>query len=251
MKLQGKVAIITGASQGIGAAAARLFAREGAKVVLATRNEEKARQVEADIRKEGGEAYFLKTDITQVPEVRRLMEETVSMYGGLHVLYNNAAMYLPMEDGPIADVKEETWDQIIAINLTAVFLCTKYAIPPMIKSGGGSIISTSSTGGILGLGNTSYGASKAGVINLMKNVAMQYGDRKIRANTIIPSITETPMVLELFSDPQVRQQWLAATPVGRFGKPEEVAKLALYLASDDAGYVTGTELLIDGGFCAH
>jgi NAD(P)-dependent dehydrogenase (short-subunit alcohol dehydrogenase family) len=245
------VAIITGASQGIGAAAACLFAREGAKVVLATRNEEKARQVEADIRKEGGEAYFLKTDITQVPEVRRLMDDTVSRYGGLHVLYNNAAMYLPMEDGPIADVKEETWDQIIAINLTAVFLCTKYAIPPMIQSGGGSIISTSSTGGILGLGNTSYGASKAGVINLMKNVAMQYGDRKIRANTIIPSITETPMVLELFSDPQVRQQWLAATPVGRFGKPEEVAKLALYLASDDAGYVTGTELLIDGGFCAH
>ena len=251
MKLQGKVAIITGASQGIGAAAACLFAREGAKVVLATRNEEKARQVEADIRKEGGEAYFLKTDITQVSDVRRLMEETVSMYGGLHVLYNNAAVYLPVEDGPIADVKEEIWDQIIAINLTAVFLCTKYAIPPMIQSGGGSIISTSSTGGILGLGNTSYGASKAGVINLMKNVAMQYGDRKIRANTIIPSITETPMVLELFSDPQVRQQWLSATPVGRFGKPEEVAKLALYLASDDAGYVTGTEFLIDGGFCAH
>jgi NAD(P)-dependent dehydrogenase (short-subunit alcohol dehydrogenase family) len=251
MKLQGKVAIITGASQGIGAAAARLFAREGAKVVLATRNEEKAKAVEADILKEGGEACFVKTDITRVPDVRRLMDDTVSRFGGLHILYNNAAVYFPMEDGPIADVKEETWDNVIAINLTAVFLCTKYAIPPMIASGGGSIISTSSTGGILGLGNTSYGASKAGVINLMKNVATQYGDRKIRANTIIPSITETPMVLELFSDPEVKKQWLAATPIGRFGKPDEIAKLALYLASDDAGYVTGTEFLIDGGFCAH
>ena len=120
----------------------------------------------------------------------------------------------------------------------------------MIRSGGGSIISTSSTGGILGLGNTAYGASKAGIINLMKNVAMQFGSQKIRANTIIPNITETPMVLKLFSDPEVKKQWMAMSAVGRFGKPEEIAKLALYLASDDAGYVTGTEFLIDGGFCA-
>lgn len=250
MKLKGKVAIITGGSDGIGAVAGHLFTREGAQVVLVARNEEKGQKVAAAIRNEGGDAYFVKTDVSQVNDVRRLMDETVSLYGALHVLYNNAAVYWPMEDGPITDLKEEVWERVLGINLTGVFLCTKYAIPLMIKSGGGSIISTSSTGGILGLGNTAYGASKAGVINLMKNVAMHYASQKIRANTIIPGITETPIVLELFSDPAIRQQWEAATPIGRFGKPEEIAKLALYLASDDSAYVTGTEFLIDGGFCA-
>ena len=250
MKLDGRVAIITGGTEGIGAVAGRLFSQEGAKVVLAARDEERGEKVAADLRNQGGDVHFVKTDISQVDDVRRLMDKTDSLYGALHILYNNAAVFLPVEDGQITEVKEETWDQVIAINLTGVFLCTKYAIPLMIRSGGGSIISTSSTGGILGLGNTAYGASKAGIINLMKNVAMQFGSQKIRANTIIPSITETPMVLELFSDPQVKKEWTAATPVGRFGKPEEIAKLALYLASDDAGYVTGTEFLIDGGFCA-
>ena len=218
--------------------------------MLAARDEERGEKVAADLRNQGGDVHFVKTDIARVDDVRRLMDKTDSLYGALHILYNNAAVFLPVEDGQITDVKEETWDQVIAINLTGVFLCTKYAIPLMIRSGGGSIISTSSTGGILGLGNTAYGASKAGTINLMKNVAMQFGSQKIRANTIIPSITETPMVMELFSDPQVKKEWMAMTPVGRFGKPEEIAKLALYLASDDAGYVTGTEFLIDGGFCA-
>lgn len=250
MKLDGKVAIITGGTEGIGAVAGRLFSQEGAKVVLAARDEERGEKVAADLKDKGDDIQFVKTDISQVGDVRRLMEKTDALYGGLHILYNNAAVFWPMDDGQITDVKEETWDQILAINLTGTFLCTKYAIPLMIRSGGGSIISTSSTGGILGLGNTAYGVSKAGVINLMKNVAMQFGGQKIRANTIIPSITETPMVLELFSDPEIKKEWMDATPIGRFGKPEEIAKLAIYLASDDAGYVTGTEFLIDGGFCA-
>ncbi|NWG75302.1 MAG: SDR family oxidoreductase, partial [Rubrivivax sp.] len=240
----------TGGSDGIGAVAGRVFAQEGARVILVARNEEKGEKIATSIRDEGGDAYFIKADISQVNDVRQLMEQTLRHYGELHVLYNNAAIFLPMEDGPITDLKEEVWERVLAINLTGTFLCTKYAIPHIIRAGGGSIISTSSTGGILGLGNTAYGASKAGVINLMKNVAIHYASQKIRANTIIPSITETPMVLELFSDPMVRQQWEAATPIGRFGKPEEVARLALYLASDDSGYVTGTEFLIDGGFCA-
>jgi NAD(P)-dependent dehydrogenase (short-subunit alcohol dehydrogenase family) len=250
MKLDEKVAIITGGTEGIGVVAGRLFSQEGAKVVLAARDEERGEKVAADLRNQGGDVHFVKTDISRVDDVRRLMDKTDSLYGALHILYNNAAVFWPVEDGKITEVREEIWDQVIAINLTGVFLCTKYAIPLMIRSGGGSIISASSTGGILGLGNTAYGASKAGTINLMKNVAMQFGSQKIRANTIIPSITETPMVMELFSDPQVKKEWIAATPVGRFGKPEEIAKLALYLASDDAGYVTGTEFLIDGGFCA-
>jgi len=250
MKLDGKVAIITGGTEGIGAVAARVFSEEGAKVVLAARNEARGEQVAADLRNQGGDVHYVKTDISRADDVRRLIDKTDSLYGALHILYNNAAVFWPVEDGTITDVKEETWDKVLAINLTGVFLCTKYAIPLMIRSGGGSIISTSSTGGILGLGNTAYGASKAGIINLMKNVAMQFGSQKIRANTIIPNITETPMILELFSDPEVKKQWMAASAVGRFGKPEEIAKLALYLASDDAGYVTGTEFLIDGGFCA-
>ena len=250
MKLDKKVAIITGGTEGIGAVAGRLFSQAGAKVVLAARDEKRGEKVAADLRNQGGEVHFVKTDISRVDDVRRLMDKTDSLYGALHILYNNAAVFWPAEDGQITEVREEIWDQVIAINLTGVFLCTKYAIPLMIRSGGGSIISTASTGGILGLGNTAYGASKAGTINLMKNVATQFGSQKIRANTIIPSITETPMVVEMFSDPQVRKEWIDATPVGRFGKPEEIAKLALYLASDDAGYVTGTEFLIDGGFCA-
>ena len=251
MNLNEKVAIITGGTEGIGAVAGRIFSEAGAKVVLAARDEERGEKVAADLRNRGADVNFVKTDISRVDDVRRLMGKTDSLYGALHILYNNASVFWPADDGQITELREEIWDQVIAINLTGVFLCTKYAIPLMIRSGGGSIISTASTGGILGLGNTAYGASKAGTINLMKNVAVQFGNQKIRANTIIPSVTETPMVLEMFSDPQVRNEWIAATPVGRFGKPEEIAKLALYLASDDAGYVTGTEFLIDGGFCAH
>jgi NAD(P)-dependent dehydrogenase (short-subunit alcohol dehydrogenase family) len=250
MKLNGKVAVVTGGTDGMGAVTARLFAEEGAKVIIAARNEQRGIKVENDLRNAGGEVRYVKADVSQPDDVRHLMRETESLYGALHVLYNNAAVFWPVDDNIITEVSDKTWAQVIAINLTSVFLCSKYAIPLMLRSGGGSIISTSSTGGILGLGNTAYGASKAGVINLMKNVAMQFGDKKIRANTIIPGITETPMVMELFSDPQVRREWEEKTPVGRFGKPEEIAKLALYLASDDSGYVTGTEFLIDGGFCA-
>ncbi len=250
MKLKGKVAVVTGGTEGIGAATARLFAEEGASVVIVGRGEEKGRKVEGMLRESGKEVRYLQADISKANHVRRLIEETESLYGSLNILYNNAAVFWPMQDNVITEVSEETWDQVIAINLKSVFLCCKYAIPLMIRSGGGSIITTSSTGGILGLGNTAYGASKAGVINLMKNVAMQFGAKNIRANTIIPSITETPMIMELFSDPAVRREWEEKTPIGRFGKPEEIAELALYLASDDSGYVTGTEFLIDGGFCA-
>jgi NAD(P)-dependent dehydrogenase (short-subunit alcohol dehydrogenase family) len=250
MKLKNKVAIITGGTEGIGRAAAKLFSKEGAKIILAARDERRGEKVEAELRNQGGDAHFIRTDISRAEDVKRLIKKTASVYGALHILYNNAAIFFPAEDGPIADLKEEMWQQVIGVNLTGVFLCTKYAVPLIVRSGGGSIVSTASTGAILGLGNTAYGAAKAGVINLMKNVAMQYADQNIRANTIIPSITETPMVLELFSDPEIRKVWEAATPIGRFGKPEEIAKLALYLASDDSGYVTGSEFLIDGGFCA-
>jgi len=250
MKLKDKVAIITGGSSGIGEATGILFAGEGAKVILAARSKEKGERVVGTIQKGGGKAYFVKTDISDLNDVQRLMTETISRFGALHILINNAAVFWPVDDGLITELKEAVWEQILAINLTGVFYCTKYALPLIIKSGGGSIISISSTGGVLGLGNPAYGASKAGVINLMKNVAMQFANKNIRANTIIPNIIETPMTNELFSDLQVRKQWELATPIGRFGKPEEVAKLALYLASDESGYVTGTEFLIDGGFCA-
>jgi NAD(P)-dependent dehydrogenase (short-subunit alcohol dehydrogenase family) len=250
MTLTEKVAIVTGGTEGIGAATAKLFVKKGAAVVIAARNEEKGRQVESELREQGGEVRYVQTDVAQPEDVRRLIAETESSYGALHVLVNNAAVFVPLEDNVITELSEDTWNMVMNVNLTGVFLCTKYALPLMLASGGGSIISVSSTGGILGLGNTAYGASKAGVINLMKNVAMQFGSQGVRANTIIPSITETPMVMELFSDPAVRREWEGKTPVGRFGKPEEIARLALYLASDDSGYVTGTEVLIDGGFCA-
>jgi NAD(P)-dependent dehydrogenase (short-subunit alcohol dehydrogenase family) len=250
MKLEGKVALITGGSQGMGAATGQLFAREGARVFLVARDKEKGEKVAAEIRKEGGEAQFVKADVSSVDDIRRLMDEILSIYKALHILYNNAAIFLPQEDGRITEIKEEIWERVLAANLTSVFLCSKYAIPLMIRSGGGSIISISSTGGILGLGNTAYGATKAGVINLMQNVAMQFADQKIRANTIVPGIVETPMSSKLFADPRVRRQWESATPVGRFGKPEEVAHLALYLASDDSAYVTGATFVIDGGFSA-
>jgi NAD(P)-dependent dehydrogenase (short-subunit alcohol dehydrogenase family) len=250
MKLEGKVAVITGGSQGMGAAAGHLFSQEGARVVLVSRGEKKGQKVVTEIRAKGGEAHFVKADVSKVEDVKWLMDEALSIYKGLHILYNNAAVFLPEEDSRITEVKEETWEQVVSTNLTSVFLCCKYAIPVMIQSGGGSIISTSSTGGILGLGNTAYGATKAGVINLMQNVAMQFAEQKIRANTIVPGIVETPMSANLFADPEVRRRWESATPVGRFGKSDEIAHLALYLASDDSAYVTGATFVIDGGFSA-
>ena len=250
MRLQDKVVIITGGTEGIGLAAAEIFVQEGAKVTLAARNEERGQEVADRLSAPGRRVHFLKTDVANAGNVRTLMEATFEEHGRLDVLYNNAAVFWPAEDAQITELDEELWDRVIAINLTGTFLCTKYAVPAMQRSGGGSIISTSSTGGILGLGNTAYGAAKAGVVSLMKNVATQYGKDGIRANTIVPGVTETPMVEALFADPELRRQWIDATPVGRFGRPADVAMLALFLASDESAYVSGAEYLVDGGFSA-
>ncbi|EED36299.1 bacilysin biosynthesis oxidoreductase BacC [Luminiphilus syltensis NOR5-1B] len=250
MRLKNKVAIITGGTEGIGLASTRRFLEEGAKVVIAARDQEKGDRVVGQLASSDAEISFFRTDITVAADVRALIDSTVAKHGKLDVLYNNAAVFWPAEDGALADLDEAIWDEVIAIDLTGTFLCTKYAVRAMRESGGGSIISTSSTGGILGLGNTAYGAAKAGVISLMKNVATQCGGDNIRANTIVPGVTETPMVAGLFSDPEAKRQWTALTPVGRFGMPEEIAALAVFLASDEAGYVTGAEYVIDGGFSA-
>ncbi|MEQ8690423.1 MAG: SDR family NAD(P)-dependent oxidoreductase [Pseudomonadales bacterium] len=250
MRLRDKVIIITGGTDGIGLAAAEIFAAEGAKVTIAARNDERGQEVAERLSTSGQKVRFLKTDVASADSVRRLVETTFEEYGRLDVLYNNAAVFWPAEDVQISELEEDIWDKVIAINLTGTFLCTKYAVLAMQRSGGGSIISTSSTGGTLGLGNTAYGASKAGVVSLMKNVATQYGADNIRANTIVPGITETPMVEALFADPDIRRQWIDATPVGKFGRPADVAMLALFLASDESAYVSGAEYLIDGGFSA-
>lgn len=250
MRLKDKVAIITGAGRGIGLAGAVLFAREGAKTVIAEINEDLGRRAEAGIRKAGGEASFVKTDVSSPQAVAALMARTRELYGGLHVLYNNASVYLRGQDGMITDIADETWSRVLAINLNSVFLCCKHGIPLMVESGGGSIINTSSSAGLIGNKMAdAYTATKGATISLTRTLATEYGPQGIRVNCICPAGIATEMVKEssLKRSDFDAQAFFDKVPLGRFGEPEEVAQLALFLASDDSSYITAAIIPADGG----
>ena len=250
MRLKDKVAVITGAGRGIGLAGALLFAREGAKVVIAEINEELGRNAEAKIRQSGGEATFVKTDVSSPDDVKALIAKTKELYGGLHILYNNASVYLRGQDGMITDIADETWTRVLAINLNSIFLCCKHGIPLMIESGGGSIINTSSSAGLIGNKMAdAYTATKGATISLTRTLATEYGPSGIRVNCICPAGIATEMVKEssLKRDDFDAQAFFDKVPLGRFGEPEEVAQLALFLASDDSSYITATIIPADGG----
>jgi NAD(P)-dependent dehydrogenase (short-subunit alcohol dehydrogenase family) len=250
MRLNGKVAIITGAGRGIGFAGAQAFAREGARVVIAEIDEELGRAAEAALRATGGEATFVRTDVSDSASVQALMARTEQLHGGLHVLYNNASVFLGKIDGPVTELAEETWAKVLGINLNSIFLCCKYGIPLLAKSGGGAIINTGSSASVMGIpGCDAYTATKGATVALTRSMAVEYGKQGIRVNCICPAGIATEMVkASSLDDPDFDADYFfARAPLGRLGAPEEVANLAVFLASDESSYLTGTIIRADGG----
>lgn len=246
-RLTGKVALISGASQGQGAAEARLFAREGASVVASDILVEEGQKLVQEIRKSGGQATFVKLDVTSESDWKTAVDTAVNTYGKLNIVVNNAGI---LSLTGVEETTLEAWNKVLAVNATGVFLGMKSSIAALRKSGGGSIINISSIWGIGGVGaSIAYQASKGAVRTMTKSAAMQYVKEGIRVNSVHPGIIATPMVTEGVPA-EMRTMIVGATPMGREGQPEEVANVVLFLASDDASFVTGGEYLVDGGYLA-
>jgi NAD(P)-dependent dehydrogenase (short-subunit alcohol dehydrogenase family) len=249
MRLQGKVAVISGAAHGMGEVEARLFAAEGAKVVIADILENEAQEVVAAITRAGGEALFVRLDVTKEEDWQEVVSTTVARLGKLDILVNNAGI-----SGTYTSdlMSTEAWDRIMAINARGVFLGMKYAIPAMQKAGGGSIVNISSISGVVGQDYThmAYNASKGAVRIMTKSAAVQYAKDGIRVNSVHPGVMPAMRTSRGSAMPETRQRMLAQVPMGREGRREEVGYAVLFLASDEASYITGTELVVDGGFLA-
>lgn len=248
-KLAGKVAIVTGAASGIGEASAELFAGYGARVVLADWNREAGECAAARIRERGLEACFVHTDVSDSAAVEAMVRSTVERYGALHVLFNNAAVQVL---ATLTETTEQDWQRMQSVNLAGVFLCSKYAIPEMIRSGGGSIVNMSSALGLVGDPDlAAYGAFKGGIIAMTKAAAIGYGPQGIRVNCICPGDVNTPMVADFFRkapDPEAfRAQVCSHYALRRIAEPREVAQVAAFLASDESSFVTGSAIVVDGG----
>jgi NAD(P)-dependent dehydrogenase (short-subunit alcohol dehydrogenase family) len=248
--VDGKIALVTGAGSGIGRATALVFAREGAKVVIADivvdGGEETVRQIKAA----GGEALFEKTDMAKAAEVEAMVQKAVATYGRLDCAHNNAG--IEGATGRTADYREEDWDRVISINLTGVWFCMKYEIAQMLKQGGGAIVNTASDAGLLGVPQMpAYVASKHGVVGLTKTAALEYAKAGIRVNAVCPGVIKTPMVERITGQRAGRAERMAAVePVGRMGKPEEIAEAVVWLCSEAASFVTGLPMPVDGGIAA-
>ncbi|MGP8068663.1 MAG: SDR family oxidoreductase [Candidatus Bathyarchaeia archaeon] len=251
MKLQGKVAVITGGTDGIGKAIAVTFAKEGAKIMIVGRDEKKGQNALEEVRR-FGEATYFKGDVSDSPQVRKLVEDTIQRYGRIDVLINDAAVCPP---GNVVTTSEETWDQVIDVNLKGVFLCCKYMIPHMQKTGGGAIVNIGSINSLMAMENeAAYDASKGGVLMLTRAMALDFAKARIRVNCICPGAIETPMLkasLDTSPDPKAARQSLTAKhPLRRTGTPDEVAQAALFLATDASSFVTGAVIPVDGGILA-
>ncbi|MEE9324121.1 MAG: SDR family NAD(P)-dependent oxidoreductase [Dehalococcoidia bacterium] len=254
MRLQGKVALITGAASGIGKATALLFANEGAKVVLTDLQQEKGEEAAEAIKRAGGDALFVRMDVTREDEVKGGLEVVVTTYGRLDILFANAGIISPTPI-PTEKLSEEQWDKILNVNLKGHFFCSKHAISHMRRNGGGSIVMTASANAFSAYPpDSSYNVSKAGVVMLAKVLALELAADNIRVNCVAPGYTDTAMmvyILDVADDPkQVKRETEALHPMNRWAKPEEIAQGVLYLASDEASFVTGTVLSIDGGYLA-
>jgi NAD(P)-dependent dehydrogenase (short-subunit alcohol dehydrogenase family) len=249
MRLDGKVTIITGAASGMGRTAAAMFAAEGARVVLADVSEEAVESAAADIGSAGGEATAVVADVSDEAQARRMVDHAVESYGRVDVLYNNAGI-MPAADHSVIDTDVETWDKVMAINVRGVFLGCKHAIPRMVDQGAGSVINVASFVAILGCSvpQDAYTASKGAVLSLTRSLAVQFAPKGVRSNSISPGPIETPLLMDwLLKDEEARRIRLARNPTGRFGKPEEIVQVAIYLASDESRWTNGANFVIDGG----
>ena len=248
MRLEGKVAVITGSGGGQGRAAALLFAREGAHVVVTDINQEGTEAVAAEIRQAGGTAVGLPSDVSDEESVRDLMAEAIRRFERIDILYNNAGI-APFTDDRFETMDVELWDRIHNVNLRGIFFSCKYAVPSMILQNAGSIINTASIAGLVGIGGQlAYSAAKAGVIGLTKATATTYGRHNIRCNAICPGAVETAMTANILAPERIREATLRLNCIRRLGTPEDIANLALYLASDESSWMTGAVIPIDGGW---
>ena len=248
-RVENKVALVSGGARGMGAAEAKLLAREGAKVVIGDILEEEGRRTEAEINEAGGECLFIRLDVTSSADWEQAVAAAVARYGKLDILVNNAGI---VARGVLEDCSYEEWDRVMEVNAKGVFLGTKAAIPEMRRAGGGSIINTSSISGLVGQDAIQpvYNASKGAVRIFTKAAAIQYAKEGIRVNSVHPGAVDTPMAGDRLADPELQRQADARIPLGRTAQPEEIAYGVLYLASDESSFVTGSELVIDGGYTA-
>jgi NAD(P)-dependent dehydrogenase (short-subunit alcohol dehydrogenase family) len=249
MRLEDKVAIITGAGSGMGRVAAQMFAAEGARVLAAEFDESHGTETVELIRTAGGEATYVRTDVSHEADAAAMTAAAMDAYGRIDVLYNNAGI-MPEADHSVTDTEVAVWDQVMAVNVRGVFLSCKYAIPRMVEQGSGSVINISSFVALLGCSvpQDAYTASKGAVLSLTRSLAVQFGPKGVRANAICPGPIETPMLMDwLVKDDAARNVRLGRNPTGRFGKPEEIVNVAIYLASDESRWTNGAHFVIDGG----
>jgi NAD(P)-dependent dehydrogenase (short-subunit alcohol dehydrogenase family) len=249
MRLSDKVMIVTGGGSGMGRTASTMFAAEGARVVVVDVGESGGRETERLVRKAGGEATFVRADISSEPDAKAMVDRAMQAYGRVDVLYNNAGI-MPEEDHSVLDTPVEAWDRVMAVNVRGVFLACKHAIPRMLEQGSGSVINIASFVAILGCSvpQDAYTASKGAVLALTRSLAVQFAGQGVRSNAISPGPIETPLLMDwLLADEAAKQLRLARNPTGRFGKPEEVVNLAIYLASDESRWTNGANFVIDGG----
>ncbi len=248
MRLNNQVAIVTGGGLGIGRAISELFAQEGAHVVVVDWSKQDAQETAERIAAVGGKALVIETDVSKKEAVDSMMTETLSICGRADILVNNAAV---AEGEGILEIAEETWDSDLSVVLKGVFLCSKAVMPAMMEQGQGAIVNIASVNGLAAFGHAAYSAGKAGVINLTKNMAVKYGQFNVRVNAICPATIRTPAwQARVEADPEVLQKLATWYPLGRIGEPKDVAKATLFLASDDAAWITGETLIVDGGLLA-
>ncbi len=250
-RLKGKIVLITGAGMGMGREASLLFAEEGARVVVGDINKAAAEDTVALVKKAGGDALAVAGDVALEADVQRMVEEGVKRFGGLHVLYNNAGVLWKDKDRSVLETDGAEWDRVMAINLKSVFWVTKHGIPHLRAAGGGSIVLVGSVSALAGFtrAQDAYTAAKGALISLNKSLAIQFARDNIRCNIIHPGIVETPLQAPYLND-ALRAEFKTAIPLGRIGQPRDIAYAALFLASDESAFMTGAEMIVDGGFMA-
>lgn len=251
MRLKDKVAIVTGGGVGMGQAVAQRYAREGARVTIAEINPATGQATAEAIKKEGGEALFVQTDVAFEEQVQAMVQATLARFGRIDILVNNAAVIVFQKEARAHELSNEVWDRTINVNLRGYWLCSKYVIPAMLKQGGGSIIFIASPTGMLGFTRlTAYSTSKGGTFGLMRAMAADYAPEHIRVNAIVPGTMDTPMNAEELSDPEMRKKYIAMAPAGRLGVGDDISGMAVFLATDDSDYCVGGIFMVDGGLTA-